>query len=838
MDANGLKFWMLAEQKQWRMPDHSGVEYDSERRSLRLLSVRQIPEWPGPFPDVTPELESVPQARDQFGNVAWWDAVTHKIIATGTLPGEVEILLPTPLVTDMAVGYDGVLYMASDGRVRMQDLRDRWAAVELEGAEGGEAFVAWRLAADPSGGVWVLDRINRKLARVEGMPFPTRPHGPYTSQTFRPCAENPNPPRLRVLNVTAAMQTGSMVALACGPQGKLAVLSWRNAQGDAEVRLLNEDEELGPPTKLSGIRFPFSMAWVGEDRLALLFDNSLDNKSRVKEAAVYAITEDAVEVSPVGDIYPLRDYAGGPFLHGVTLPPHYPTKRRGASAPLHHLSLPSFATRGQASNRSAFDSGNTQTVWHRLYLDAAIPPQCGIKVFLAATNEEVPPADEWHEHRFGEMFAGRNGDEVPRGAWVSYPSEIPFHEGLLECEPEKDRNGLFTVLIQRAMRRVRTLRGRYLHVRVVLLGNGRATPELAALRAYASRFSYANQYLPELYQETEFGPEADEVGRSTRADFLERFLNIFESVLTPLEDRIAGAYLLTDPRTTREESLEWLGSWIGATFDSAYPPERRRDFLSRAPQLFRQHGTLDGLKLALDVATGGAVSRGQIIVVENFRLRRTFATILGADLADEDDPLLRGLVTSGNSYVGDTLFLGDEEKKAFLALFSADLSVGTDEAAAIRELFESLAYRVTVLVHEDVSREDLGLVRRVVEAETPAHVIAEVATANDDLIVGVASLVGVDTYLSKPQPPEPVRIGARGEASRVGVRDLLLHPPSLDPRLEAGGYDAVRTLGLLPIAKAGPNRTVEFGNSFELDAGASRADKGRSLKKFVWTMLE
>src|SRR2546423_9650852 len=182
MDANGLRFWMLAEQKQWLIPDHAEVEYDTKRRSLRLLSEHQIPVWPGPFHDATSQLEIVPQARDQFGNVAWWDPVSQKIMATGTLPGEVEITLPKPMMTDMAVGYDGVLYMATDGRVIMEDLRNRWDAVVLEEKD----FVAWRLAADPKGGVWVLDRINRKLARLQGLPFPTRPYGTYTSQVFRP----------------------------------------------------------------------------------------------------------------------------------------------------------------------------------------------------------------------------------------------------------------------------------------------------------------------------------------------------------------------------------------------------------------------------------------------------------------------------------------------------------------------------------------------------------------------------------------------------------------------------------------------------------------------------
>ena len=119
---------------------------------------------------------------------------------------------------------------------------------------------------------------------------------------------------------------------------------------------------------------------------------------------------------------------------------------------------------------------------------------------------------------------------------------------------------------------------------------------------------------------------------------------------------------------SQQASLDWLANWIGLAFDSAYPQARRRALLQAAPRLSRWHGTLTGLALALDIATGGAVRGGEVVILEDFRLRRTFATILGADLADEEDPLLAGIVESGNSYVGDTLFLGDESRAEFLAL--------------------------------------------------------------------------------------------------------------------------------------------------------------------------
>src|SRR5690606_15243440 len=125
------------------------------------------------------------------------------------------------------------------------------------------------------------------------------------------------------------------------------------------------------------------------------------------------------------------------------------------------------------------------------------------------------------------------------------------------CEAEPRRSGLFNVLVQRTGRRVSRITGRYLWVSVTLVGTGRSTPELFALRAYASRFSYVHSYLPEIYREQLVLPESEALSPApTREDFLERFVALFESVLTPLEDRVAQAHLLTDPRSAPEQALE------------------------------------------------------------------------------------------------------------------------------------------------------------------------------------------------------------------------------------------------------------------------------------------
>lgn len=838
MDANGLRFWLLADESHWRIDgDPPALEYRDGR--LRLASRGAAPIVPpeameGVRQEAESRLQIVPGARDAFGTWAFWDETTRTVRAAGAAPGSTPILAPPDgnAPTDIALGDDGVLYVAVLGRVHMVDLRGRWQNRVVENAE----IAAWRLAAAEAGGVWVLDRERRLLGRVRGLPLRHRPPGALEREQFGPVAANPDEPRLRVLS--AVPGAGDIVAIARGPDGEPSVLVWTDG-GEATLYRYNGggfDDGL----RLHGAFFPYSLAWISRREVAVM------TTAVAREALVYDAAAAGQNALPVGAIYPLHEHTGAPFLHGLDLPPRYPTTDERHSAPLFQLSLPAYATSGVAASGPRFiDSGSALTTWHRLYLEAAVPANCAVKVYVCATNieraPEFPDEQAWFEHHFGDTTAQSLAPGVPRGAWVSRPSELPFHNGLLGCTAEPGRAGLFTVLVQRSDRPVKSLRGRYLHVRIVLMGDGRSTPEVAALRAYGSRFSYVEQYLPALYHETLYGAEADAllapeaIRRSTPADFLERFLDNFEGVLTPLEDRIAASYLLTDARATPDEAIEWLGSWIGLSFDQAFPSEHRRRLLRSAPRLYKRRGTLEGLRQALDIATDGGCARGRVIVLEDFRMRRTFATILGADLAEEDDPLLGGIVVSGNSVVGDTLLLGEETRREFLALFGPQIGDGEAEQPWTHELFERFAYQATVFVHDEIEAQDLGLIQRIVDLETPAHVLTRVVTASYPFMVSLASLVGLDTYLTQPAMPGRVRL----DGSQVGVRDLLLRAPALDPRLE-GAYLEPKpdTRVGAPIADAGDDLSVSSGRSFLLDGSRSRAAPGHAIESFIWTLLE
>jgi phage tail-like protein len=829
VDANGQNFRLMCDASHWRLlEDPSGLEFDHARGALRLAHQRREVGFIDNLALAEDRLLLTPQTQDNYGNRARLDDSGEHIIASGVVAGETEIYLAAEgaQITDIAMGYDDVLYIAIDGRIVMQDRRERWAQPEYEVPGLGD-FNAWRLAADPTGGVWVLDHDNKKLARLRGMPLHKLAERSSNSETPGHCEENTRPPRLQLLERVAWPATEAPVALACSQDSEIAILSWVEDQ-DSRVRMLTAQLELTDGMQLSGSTHPYSLKWLTRQRIALLLAGIN------QEAPVYRVDSEQSSSWPIGDLYPLKqDFNNGPFLHGLHQPPHYPTI--DGSRALHRLSFPFYSRNGEASNDAVsapLDGGSANMTWHRLYLEAVIPRGCGIKVWLAATDDPESFADlpeNWYEHRFGRIHSTPTRADIPVAVWESMPSELPYHPGLLPCPTEPEQSGLFSVLIQRPTRQVRCLRGRYLKVHVQLSGQGRETPEIFALRAYGDRFSYIDEYLPQLYREAMYQPEADVPGDATAADFFARFVTNFEGIFTNLEDRVANSHLLTDPTSAPLESLPWLGSWIGHEVNQSLPESVQRNFLLAASELDRWHGTLRGLKLALEIATEGAVSGGEIVVLEDFRLRRTFASIIGADLADENDPLTAGASVSGNSFVGDTLFVGDENNREFLALFSADLPVDTSEQVAIEQLFDRLAHRITILVHQQVEPQDLGLINQIARQETPAHVEYRVLSASNRFLVGMAALVGVDSYLANRLPPASAAVGN----TLLGKNNYIKGPGALDSRLRGLGSGTPDIEELNPIAFA-PGVLAELGDDIVLDGSESRAFGGRSLTSYNW----
>ena len=643
------------------------------------------------------------------------------------------------------------------------DRRNRFAP----GVLGHPDIAPDRLAAGASGPVWVLDRAARRLAVIDGEPLPAlMENQPHASDIFHPHPKSETP-RYLFPSVTLPNDR-EIIAIAADDSGRALVLMWP-AVGDAEVAAITS-AGIGRVLRLAGVEAPFTLGWLGREVFAV-------GTLAAREAIPFAFpAADEMPLDgalqPAGGRRPLIGWGETRFLSGPAAPCAY-FSSQGATLRarrLHELSLPHFAAAARVPGRTA-DSGVHGFTWHRLYLEAALPQGTAARVFLGASDDETALAGvTLHPHSFG----ARDGAE-PEGTALPYASEIPFHPGLSGCDAAR----LHTALIQQSDEGARPLTGRYLRVEFDLTGNGQDTPLIYALRAWGPRFSYRDRYLPELYHD----PAAP------GANFLDRYLALFESVLTPLEDQVADAWRLTRPGTAPADALDWLASWIGLGLDPGLSEPQKRRMIREATALWRWRGTLVGLQRMLDVVTDDGVRRGDFVVVEHFRLRRTFATILGADLAPSEDPLTRGTAVSGNSLIGPTFYLGAPEQKEFFALFRPELledpltspDERTRASAAVAELLEHYANRVTVLVHGDAGDDHFNLIRRVVERECPAHVEPRVLRARRPLIVGLTSLLAVNSYL-RPRPPRP---DVREETARFG-QAFLTDTASLDPRIEGG----------------------------------------------------
>jgi len=167
--------------------------------------------------------------------------------------------------------------------------------------------------------------------------------------------------------------------------------------------------------------------------------------------------------------------------------------------------------------------------------------------------------------------------------------------------------------------------------------------------------------------------------------------------------------------------------------------------------LQQRHGTYAGLCLALDIVTDGTVARGRVVPVENFRLRRTFSTVLGLSWTTPIIPLpWDGL--SGNSIVGDSLILTEDAAREFLALFAPELAEeNIEDKAAVEALFDrySIGSPCCCMARPAPCAT---AVQTFLAEEVPAHLLWTVQESDHPFVLGLSPLLAL-TLIWSPRCP-------------------------------------------------------------------------------------
>ncbi len=102
-------------------------------------------------------------------------------------------------------------------------------------------------------------------------------------------------------------------------------------------------------------------------------------------------------------------------------------------------------------------------------------------------------------------------------------------------------------------------------------------------------------YLPALYRE-----DANENDPS----FTQRFLSVFEEAFNGFERLLEESSLALNTDFAPSEFLPWLAECAGLTLEAGFPESKKRRLLNEAAQLYRMRGTRRGLSRYLEIYTG------------------------------------------------------------------------------------------------------------------------------------------------------------------------------------------------------------------------------------------
>ena len=369
----------------------------------------------------------------------------------------------------------------------------------------------------------------------------------------------------------------------------------------------------------------------------------------------------------------------------------------------------------------ALDSGIHGCQWHRIVLASSLPGGSSIMVltFTADTEQELARIQA-----------------LPDSAWATNRIVRPGDGGAWDCL-------------------IRGRPGRYLWLMLRMIGKGTSTPEVERIRIEYPRISL-RRYLPAVYS-----------AEPVSADFLDRFLGLFDTTLRGIENGIDTQARLFDPLSTPStpdpktglDFLTWLASWIGVSLNRQCPEPKRRTYLKREGRLAHIRGTREGLwrKLLLfldmepekvccpddrpkmrcmpkprNCRPAGALPcawQPPPLVLEHYRLRRWL--YVGAGRLGNQSVLW------GKRIVNRSQLNKGAQVARTQVIASQD---------PFRDPFHVYAHKFTVFVPSHIGTVEARrrALENIIEEEKPAHTAGAIEYVKPRYIVGFQSMIGFD----------------------------------------------------------------------------------------------
>lgn len=324
--------------------------------------------------------------------------------------------------------------------------------------------------------------------------------------------------------------------------------------------------------------------------------------------------------------------------------------------------------------------------------------------------------------------------------------------------------------------------GRYCWIDLELLGTPRDRPTVRACRVEFPRDTYLTE-LPAIYREDPAG-----------ADFLSRYLSLFERIFTDVETATAGvtSYLDPDGIPGEPDQLAWLGQFLGMDVSGGWPTGAAREFIDRATELYRIRGTRRGLRTATK------------IYLDHVNLPTPdWGPARAQEMAQLDQLVEAGVITQAEAEAAreDHAELAERDPAETIAIRAWTGLACADDGPA-REFYERLLgcpEGVLVLVHPRVGQRDLDALSDIVAAQEPAH--ASVRT------------VGLRHRLQLAGTCDGDATARRGYHTYLGVNSTLADPAF---NLDAAGLGESTVLGTHE-----PDGQLDIGARLDADAHLS-----------------
>lgn len=240
-----------------------------------------------------------------------------------------------------------------------------------------------------------------------------------------------------------------------------------------------------------------------------------------------------------------------------------------------------------------FDSREKKTVWQRLLTEGSTLSEASVSVYLYSSDNEFIDINNVRNH-INDVI--KDEDRTAEEKLQLFQIDLK-----MKVTDPKD------VLLHQ-------ISGKYFWMAIHLKMQGENNPEITKIKVIFPKKTLMN-FLPDVYQENK-----------KSSSFLERYLEIFDTLYEDVNYKIERISEYFDPDSTPAEFLGWLSEWLSIEDSYLWNERQLRYLLKNMMRLYRIRGTKQYLEEMIELYTGV-----RPYIVENHQIEAYMGDTVMAD---------------------------------------------------------------------------------------------------------------------------------------------------------------------------------------------------------------